>query len=310
MCSSLGLSAQYNLYHKYCSGQTNIECFGTASISANPSTVYIPYNATAGSTSISITTSGTYNGTACAYVSQNGQSESSVSCFGVSKVIIWDNVPKDGNSTFIVRTTDGSKTEIGRLRVNGISLPKPSLSTSPAGTVIVPWGKTEAQFTLQWNAPGYNSLDWCGKVNSGAWASGLVTNGSGSSTQPIGASVTYGYRIYGPGQAIGCSASTFLAETSIIGVAGIKPTFVASPADVKIPYPNNTGSFSLMWNAPGFAYIDWHASINGGPFFYGLSSAPSGSVTENISVGTVYSYRFYEGGTTNLLGTLIVTGSR
>lgn len=308
ICSATGSTPVYTITHKSCVGQSTATCYGTASINANPQTVTIPYNASNGTTVVSVTTQNTY-GLPCLWVSQNGQAEQNVSC-NLPTTITWNSVPKNGNSTFIVRSGDGSKTELKRLTVYGVGLAAPTVSTDPATSIVIPWGKTDANFVLKWNAPGFSSLDWCGKVNSGAWVNGLVTNGAGSSTQPISAGTTYSYRIYSPGQATGCSNSGYLSETSIMGVAGAQPTFVASPTDVKVPYPNNTGAFSLMWSAPGFAYLDWYASINGAPFVYGVSSASSGVVTENISVGSTYIYKFYEGGTNNLLGTVTVTGSR
>ncbi|MBZ0222806.1 MAG: hypothetical protein K8F35_07235 [Dokdonella sp.] len=104
---------------------------------------------------------------------------------------------------------------LGELIVDCVSNSPPAFAANPAH-IIVPAGGTEGSTIITWSAPNLAGLDWCGKVNNGAWIWG------GLSTQPVGSTkvmvplgTTYGYRFYPPGGATSCSASTKLGELSV-----------------------------------------------------------------------------------------------
>jgi len=184
------------------------------------------------------------------------------------------------------------------------------MSASPS-SVVVPYGAANAPTTVSWNAPGYSSLDWCGKIGTGAWQfAGLVTPGSGSVGTPMPPNTTYGYRLYAHGAATNCPSTGILASLSVTSTQGAQPTFRVTPSHVVVPLGQTTGSFTLSWNAPGYATLDLWGKVNNGPWQFGLEILGSSSVGSPLDVGTTYSYRFYpHGNSTQLLGEISVSAS-
>jgi len=62
--------------------------------------------------------------------------------------------------------------------------------------VVVPAGQTSGTYRLDWNAPGYPSLDLWGKINSGGWNTPVNISASGNYTDAIPLGSTYTYRFY------------------------------------------------------------------------------------------------------------------
>jgi hypothetical protein len=89
----------------------------------------------------------------------------------------------------------GTVNLLGALSVSGTAAAAPTFNINPTH-VIVPVGQTTGNFSYNWNAPGYSSLDLWGKVNSGAWQFCCTIPASGSASDSIAVGSTYGFRFY------------------------------------------------------------------------------------------------------------------
>ena len=107
-----------------------------------------------------------------------------------------------------------------------------------------------------------------------------------------------------------CPSTGILTSLSVTSTQGAQPTFRITPSHVVVPLGQTTGSFTLSWNAPGYATLDLWGKVNNGPWQFGLEILGSSSVGSPLDVGTTYSYRFYpHGNSTQLLGEISVSAS-
>ncbi|MGN6519586.1 MAG: hypothetical protein ACTHK2_09215 [Dokdonella sp.] len=269
----------------------------TGTLTVSPTTVIVPFDKTRGETKVSYT--GQYATGFCVWVSTNNGTPSLWSCGGTSASnLSWPYVPKNGTSKFILTTSSTSASPVLATKtVNGTAGAQPTMSANPA-QVVVPSGATTASTTVSWSAPGYSSVDWCGKVNSGAWSfAGLVTAGSGSTGVPMTAGTTYAYRVYEHGGATGCPTTGILASLTVSAVQGAAPTCSVTPSHVIVPLGQTSGPYSFTWNMPGYPSVDAWGKINTGPWQYGLVVAGSGATGDTIPVGETRGVRFYPPGT-------------
>ena len=282
----------------------------TGSISASPMTVVVPYGQSRGTTQVSFTSANT-SGT-CIWVSTNGNAPSLWSCGGASgSNLVWPYVPAGGNSKFLLTTSNLVPSPVlNTATVTGFAGAQPTVNANPA-SIVVPYGALSGGTTVNWNAPGYSSIDWCGKINGGSWQfSGLTTAGSGSAGVAVPPGTTYGYRVYAHGNASECGTTGMLASATVTATQGAQPTFTASPSHVIVPRNGTSGTFTLAWNAPGYQSLDIVGQTNGGAWGAPFNISASGNIGINITVGTNYNYRFYpHGDTAHLLGTASVTAS-
>lgn len=109
----------------------------------------------------------------------------------------------------------GTTQLLGELTVDCIGNTPPTFTANPSH-VIVPAGGTDGSTIITWSAPTYSGLDWCGKVDNGAWTwAGLTTSPVGNIKVMVPLGTTYSYRFYPQGAAAGCSASTKLGELTV-----------------------------------------------------------------------------------------------
>ena len=185
--------------------------------------------------------------------------------------------------------------------------PVPTFEISPT-VVLIPATEVQGEFTYEWNAPGYTSLDLQNSTNGANWAPVPPLNvpSSFSVTQSIEVGTTYRFRFLPHGD-----SSTVLGTLEVKGVRAPLPVFVANPEHITTN--GASGNTTLSWNAPGYSGIDWCGSVNDGDWGCGSLTTPAvGSTVVPVPVGTKYGYRFYpsgspnQGGTFNLLGELFV----
>ena len=293
--------------------QSGASCYPpgpTGAISASPTTVTVPYGQNYGKTYVTWSTANTAS--ACVWVSNSAATPSLWACGTSGSNQLWPYVPKGSTSKFILTTSSTSSSPaLATKTVTGVAGAQPTMYASPA-SVVVPWGAVSANTVLHWNAPGYGTLDWCGKVNNGAWQfAGLATDPSGTTTVPMTPGTTYGYRLYAQGTAAQCGTTGLLASASVSATQGAQPTFTMTPTHVIVPLGSTTGPFTYSWNAPGYTNLDLWGKVNNGPWQFALTVPATSSTGDNIAVGNTYYFRFYPvGNSTAPVGELSVTASR
>ncbi|MGN6517898.1 MAG: hypothetical protein ACTHK2_00555 [Dokdonella sp.] len=107
------------------------------------------------------------------------------------------------------------------------------------------------------------------------------------------------------------SAATVLRTLHITITGAPTPTFTMTPTTVLIPATQTSGAFAYSWRATAYPSLDLQSSVNGGAWapVPGLNIPATGSTGDHIVVGTTYRFRFFpHGDTTNVLGTLTVSG--
>lgn len=282
-------------------------------MSANPAAVVVPYGAANAATTITWNAPGYSLIDWCGKIGSGAWSYSGLQTGGSGST----GTPMPPNTTYGYRLyAHGAATGcpstgiLASLTVTSTQGAQPTMSATPS-TVVVPYGAQDAPSTIAWNAPGYSSVDWCGKINNGAWSfGGLQTGGSGSTVQPVPVNTTYAYRLYAHGAAAGCPSTGILASTTVTAVQGAQPTFSINPSHVIVPLGQTSGTFTMTWNAPGYPSLDLWGKINNGPWQFGLQIPANSSTGSPIDVGTTYGYRFYPpGDSSHLLGELSVTAS-
>lgn len=308
----------YAFQHHYStSNSTSVVVHTTAgaapSMHASPATVTVPWGMASSATTV------TWNAPGYGTLDWCGSTNGGAWAFSGLQTLESGNVgvPMTPGTTYAYRLyphgqagTCTTTNLLTSLTVSAVSGPQPTMSASPS-SVVVPYGAANASTTVSWNAPGYSSVDWCGKVGTGAWQfAGLVTAGSGSVGVPMPPNTTYGYRLYAHGAATNCPSTGILTSLSVTSTQGAQPTFRITPSHVVVPLGQTTGSFTLSWNAPGYATLDLWGKVNNGPWQFGLEILGSSSVGSPLDVGTTYSYRFYpHGNSTQLLGEISVSAS-
>lgn len=308
--------------HVQCVSQSQGTCYGTGWVTASPNPVTIPYGQTKGASQVSYGTSGTLNGAACLWVSQNGAAPTPQSCGGASGTVSWPNVPVGGTSRFIIAPSGSSPSpELASVTIKGIAAAQPSLSASP-NPVIVPYGQANAATTLTWNAPGYTgACVWIS--NNGGTPSPMSCGGAASS-----GSVLWPYipssgntKFFLAPSNTNPSVST-LATLTVNGIPGAQPTMKLVPkynlvetsptsGNVLIPATASPtqGPFTFTWNAPGYPSVDLQGQTNGGPWLEPFNITASGTTDQPMPLGTTYNYRLLpHGATSPVLATLSVSG--
>lgn len=105
-----------------------------------------------------------------------------------------DNIPLGSTYTFRI-LPHGGTTVMAEISFTGVAAPAPTFSVSPSH-VIVPVGQTSGPFSLQWNAPGYETIDIQGRINGGAWLSPFEISYSGYTGDNLAVGSTYDYRFF------------------------------------------------------------------------------------------------------------------
>lgn len=186
----------YTITHATCAaGQTN--CYPpSGTITASPSSLTVPYH---GSGTTYVTYSSQNTSGVCVWVSETNATPVLWRCGGNASNVPWIYVPWGGTSKFYLSTSNTSWTPtLSTFTVTGIAGAQPTFSINPTH-VIVPAGQTSGTFTMNWNAPGYPSLDLWGKINSDPWHFGLSIGASGNTGDNIAVGTTYSYDFYAPG---------------------------------------------------------------------------------------------------------------
>jgi hypothetical protein len=195
---------------------------------------------------------------------------------------------------------------LGAVTIQGVQGPAPTLTATPE-SVIVPYGRSSANYFVTWNTPGYDTLDVYGDNSlTGAHMQFLGTTASpGSAYEPVSPGETARMSFFPHGD-----PNTYLGSVTVQGIQGAMPAFGASPNVVVVPNGANTGTYALSWNAPGYDQLDVYGdnSLTGAQHqFLGTAAAP-GSASEPISVGETATIYFYpHGDSSTLLGTVSIT---
>lgn len=157
-CASSG--EDWVMQHVSCvAGDTN--CYPqSASISASPQTVTVPYGQSGGSTTISWNTVNYSN--PCLWVQNSGGSTSLWSCPGPgAHNQVWPYVPSGGTSRIWISNGGSSSPspEVAQVTVTGIAGVAPRISASPQ-TVHIPQGSTSGSTTISFDltGSGYNAM--------------------------------------------------------------------------------------------------------------------------------------------------------
>jgi hypothetical protein len=163
-----GSGADSIMQHVSCISGQDTNCYPqSASITASPRTVLIPFGQGTGSTTVNWNTVNYSN--PCVWISNNGGAAQLWGCSGGgAHSAVWPYVPEAGTTTLWI--SDGGSASpspnIAQVVVTGQQgAPPPSTMTASQNPVIVPAGQTTGTFTLSWNAPGHSQVDLWGEQN-------------------------------------------------------------------------------------------------------------------------------------------------
>ncbi len=107
-----------------------------------------------------------------------------------------DNMPLGTTYHYRLFPHGDTTNVLATLDVTGMAAPAPTFSVNPAH-VIVPVGATSGSFSLTWNAPGYQSLDYSGQINqSGTWSAPFNIPASTTTGDTLTVGTRYDYRFY------------------------------------------------------------------------------------------------------------------
>lgn len=264
-------------------------------ISASPNPVSIPFAQT-GSTTITWSAPG-IGGGVCVWVSVDSAAQTSMVCGGESGTAAPDWIQIGHTYTFRLYQGTATTTLLTSVTVKGVSDGTPSLRAS-SNPVIIPYGQSAANYTLTWNAPGYNKISLYGSQNLNQNGKILClgnVSGSGSAVQ----SETIGeianlYAVPNQNCVAGTSTPTvpnpLLAQLQVTSKQGATPTLKASQNPVVIPAGQSSANYTLTWNAPGYTTVTLYGKQN--LYMPGkilcLGDAPaSGSATQSMSTGEI-----------------------
>lgn len=263
-CSGLQ-GGDWVIEHMSCmSGDTN--CFPSTLTASQPS-IYVPYQGT-GSVTISWYAPG-ITGDVCVWWSVDGGAKNQTACGnGVgSTTPAW----LQGGHVYTFYLYLGHSADVSLANpavVTTIADSAPQLWSSPSSPITIPYGSYSAQWTLNWNAPGYSQVT--------AYAMGNLTApnaiicigngaGSGSATQIVAAGQTISvyltpYQNCKPGVGVPSLPSTVLATLTMVGNEGVAPpSMSASPNPVVLLSGQTSGSWNLIWSAPGYGQVTAYA---------------------------------------------------
>ncbi len=211
-------------------------------------------------------------------------------------------------------TPAGGSAVLATLSVTGVEAPLPTFKANPRRIVA---NGASGETTISWRAPGYEAIDWCGKIDDGPWQCGsLRTLPEGSTIIHVPVNTTYAWRFYPAGSPNQGGAFNLLGEITVEVASNGQPSFSAYPERIVVPSSATSGNTIITWNAPGHASLDWCTKTDDGAWKVGpIAMKPSGSAVVSVLVGMMRSYRFYAAGrygdcgTANLLGALSVSAS-
>lgn len=288
----------------------------TGTISASSSSVIVPYGQSTATVNISWTAQNTNS--VCVWQNAPGAAPSLWACTGSSASQAWPYIVAGSSAKFTLSTSSSSPNPVlATTTVMGVAGAQPTMTflprynlvqtTASSGNVLIPATHSPAQgiFAFSWNTPGYTRVDLQGQTNGGAWQTPFEITVSGSTTQVVPLATTYTYRLVPHG-----STSPVLATLTVAGVSAPAPTFSINPAHVIVPLGSTQGTFTFTWSAPGYEYLTVTGQTNGGAWSAPFSIQPTGTSTQPIPVGTIYTYRFHPPEDTSIIiGTLTVRSS-
>lgn len=172
------------MQHVSCISGRDTNCYPqSASISASPKTLTIPYGQSAGSTTISWNTTNYSN--PCVWIQNSGASSPSLwACSGGgAHSATWPYVPYGGTTTLWISNGGSSSPSpnVAQVVVTGLAGAAPTISASP-NPVFIPVGKSTGSTTVSWNAAGYSSTSVYVSMDGGAKSLMASSGTTGTST--------------------------------------------------------------------------------------------------------------------------------
>ena len=175
--------------------------FSASSISANPTTVQIPYGQSTGSTLVSWNAPG-YS-SVDVYKSEDGAAQTFMASGGTSGSSNVSSIAAGHQYKFLLYPGGHTTGALAQVTVTGQQLAAPTITANPP-TVTIPCGQWLGSTAVSWNAPGYSSVNVYVSVD-GATQTLMVSDGSTGSyhTPPwIQPGHSYTFNLYASGNTI------------------------------------------------------------------------------------------------------------
>jgi len=294
---------------------TTVAAVPAPTLTASPSPVYIHPPYTTSTTTLTWNAANSGAQFVALYQSCNGNPQGivtggaaltgsqSASWITAGETCVFSLYPSDKNSRTDLTQLLATTTVVGEL-----ASPLPSISAGN-GTVLIPYGASQAAFTLAWNAPNFAQVDIYGQQNLYMPGQKLLlgtTTGSGSAIQYASAGEVATLWMYPHGD-----QTTALAMASFQGVS--LGSLTGTPNPVVVPAGANSASFTLAWDAPGTSLVDIYGQQNlylpGQNILLG-TVAGYGSAVQPMSVGEIATLTMYQhGDMTTPLAVLHITGT-
>lgn len=155
-----GSGQDWVMQHTSCvAGDSN--CYPqSASITASPQTVTVPYGSASGATTVSWNTSNYSN--PCVWIQNTGGPQQLWACSGGgAHSSVWSYVPAGGTTTLWISSggSSSSTPRVAQVTVTGIAGTAPTISASPM-SVPIPAGSSNGSTTVSYNlsGSGYNAM--------------------------------------------------------------------------------------------------------------------------------------------------------
>lgn len=244
------------MQHTSCvAGDTN--CYPqSASISASPQTLTVPYGQSAGSTTVNWNTVNYSN--PCVWIQNSGGSPSSLwRCSGSgAHSDVWPYVPPGGTTTFWISNGGNSSPSpnIAQVVVRAGRGTAPSISASPQ-TVQIPTGSSSGSTTISYNLTGSGHASMCVWQQSTGGSSSVWACAVGATWSGIWPYVPRGGTTRFWLSPSSTSSTPELVSVTVTGVAqNTAPRITASPQVVTIPVGQQSGSSTISYDLTGTGY--------------------------------------------------------